>query len=137
MLHTRGSLTFCCGMFPSKFSHPFVNGFFSSFTYQLCLHVRSGEMLRAACWVRGAEGRVFRLRCRLGCHRGRRRGTGLEETRRSQVMTPPPWGREEPASRLLHGGSPDRAAARPPQLRAHQEQLLPNTGWVRGAADGA
>ena len=34
-------------------------------------------------------------------------------------------------------GVPGRAAARPPWLRADQEQLLPNAGWVRGAADAA
>lgn len=34
-------------------------------------------------------------------------------------------------------GVPSRAAARPPWLRADQEQLLPNAGWVRGAADAA
>ena len=56
---------------------------------------------------------------------------GGKRPRRSKVGAAPAWAVSSTE------GFPDRAAARPPRLRADQEQLLPNAGWLRGAADAA
>lgn len=122
-------------MVPSKSSHPFVNGFFSPFRYQLRLHVGWAEMLREACWERGAEGRVSDHGAGRAPVEGEEEGPGWKRPRRSQVRTAPPWGRGEPARRLLHGGS-RTAAARPPRAGPTRSSVSQIHGGSEGRLTG-